>query len=584
MNEFSIKILLFSVYAVSVVGLALQFWFLLLPLSAYLVLVVTSSLSLVLLVMRVRRLASEFLALSFASVLGLSYMLSTHFTVLAYGDPYGQFLVLRELAATSHITLLSFSTPIEVTQPYQMYVGWPGIQIVALAFSEMTNVPLLQTSMALSIAFFVFLTLASFALAKSVLRNIFFPLRNFPTLVALVPAFLPFYDDPTQFKYNFPADVMMICGVLLLLESYTKRTNKYLFPLVILTAGVGLTHNETSFIWMVFVLLVLGASVFQTVLSRYVHKISLYMPVAPKSSNALGAGIVLLTVTVAVWVGFGYYVLRSLPYYLETLIHPFGIAPLGISPVSTTDLTSLTPSWLVSLIHIRTSVLFSTFVAGLMVLLARPRLYRDSTITWFLLLACAFAGGTAFLGSFFQGYYGLTLLTVLDAIVCITPFIYLATRSKTSARIGALSVIVLFVSIGFLGFWGNSFAPAYIFDKSISAPSLGEHPTTWSIASSFMENRTSSDCIVTNEVYVTSLGLPIGELNSLYGLWNVPLRSGCVVIDYPLLNASSSYISEVVDPYQGFSYSRTYSQLSQSDTILAACVASEYCPQLYYIQ
>src|SRR5437899_6561985 len=158
-------------------------------------------------------LGSEFLALagvlSFFLVTRLMFYVSTFFLAFPFGDPYGQFGVLRVFAQSSHISILFPNTPPFDQTKYlalitNSYSQWPGFQILTLSLSRVTGLPLLASAMAIT----VILDVGWFAIAYALIRKILVrTMVNFPNSVTLCMAIItavPPTFIPSYFKYDFP--------------------------------------------------------------------------------------------------------------------------------------------------------------------------------------------------------------------------------------------------------------------------------------------------------------------------------------------------------------------------------------------
>src|SRR5712691_8280507 len=132
-------------------------------------------------------LGSEHLAVvglfSFFLVLRLMFYVSTLFLVFPFGDPYGQFGVLRAFDQSSHISIVfpnipPFDSTLYLAVITNQYSQWPGFQILTLSFSRTTGLTLLNSAMAITMILDVGWFVVSYALVKKVLARTFVNLPN----------------------------------------------------------------------------------------------------------------------------------------------------------------------------------------------------------------------------------------------------------------------------------------------------------------------------------------------------------------------------------------------------------------------
>ena len=124
---------------------------------------------------------------------------------------------------------------------------------------------------------------------------------------------------------------------------------------------------------------------------------------------------------------------------------------------------------------------------------------------------------------------------------------------------------LLMVSIA-LGFWGSSYAPVYLYSSTVSPAAFGEHPLSWPAIQSYLSYSSNQSCILTNEIYVTSLAISTLYYNHTTLIGDVYPTSGCIAVVYFSLASfnSSSYLIEPGPSLPGFSYDSFQSTLNSS--------------------
>src|SRR5207245_11328904 len=115
------------------------------------------------------------------------------------------------------------------------------------------------------------------------------------------------------------------------------------------------------------------------------------------------------------------------------------------------------------------------------------------------------------------------------------PLIILGYRWAKPSMVAAVSLMVLLMlSLG-LGFWGSSYAPTGLYVQGTNTSLASGRPLVWPGVASFLSFSGKPDCILTNEMYVTSMGMPVEEWNISKVMGNVPPTAGCFVVVSPHL-------------------------------------------------
>src|SRR2546427_912620 len=192
---------------------------------------------------------------SFFIVLRLMFYVSTLFLVFPFGDPYGQFGVLRAFDQTSHISIVfpnipPFDATLYLAVLTNQYSQWPGFQILTLSFSRITGLQLLQSAMAITMILDVGWFMVAYALVRKVLARTFVNLPNSVALCMAIVSALPTTEMPSYFKYDFPATLFLLVSVLFLVRVYDNHDLKVLIPLTILSVAITVTHSITNLFWV----------------------------------------------------------------------------------------------------------------------------------------------------------------------------------------------------------------------------------------------------------------------------------------------------------------------------------------------
>jgi len=545
-------------------------------------------------------LGSEHLAVvgvfSFFLVLRLMFYVSTLFLVFPFGDPYGQFGVLRAFDKSSHISIVFPNSPpfdrtLYLSVLTNQYSQWPGFQILTLSFSRITSLSLLESAMAITMILDVGWFMVSYALVRKVLARTIVNLPNSVALCMAIVVSLPTTEMPSYFKYDFPATLFLLISVILLLRVYDNHDFKVLIPLTILSVAITVTHSITNLFW---VLLLLPFALWTTA-PRLFTALSSKLPFVlgrsilwPKFTRQppLHALCIFALLSFFSWSAFyAVYLVRYTNVSAGKVLSSFSLAALSSTRLSSNqkNIGILTPKWLLDLLYVRDYLFLGLLLAGLAMLVLVPILVRRAHVKILLLTVALIIVVTEFSEALNFGDRAFLLFAPLIGFLTFVPLIVLGSRWPKPSKVAAVSLVVLLMlSIG-VGFWGSSFAPTGLYVQGANPSLASGRPVTWPGVASYLSFSGRQDCILTNEIYVTSMSIPVEEWNISKVIGNVPPTPGCLVEVYTSLfsavnsNGSSFGFDEPYTPYHGFSPSEFYNHLyNNTDRIFSTREATIY--------
>lgn len=528
---------------------------------------------------------------AFSIVIRLMYFVSTRFEVFAYGDAYSQYSVLRYFSQTSHVSIflnpnfLNFLTRI----PHQ-YSEWPGFEVFSLALSRITGLPLFWTALTVPFILYTVWFVISYALLRIIFRNFKANASKLTLLSIAIAAAFPTFEQPPEFKYDFMAALLLLALILLLIHSWEQRIFEKSVLLVILTLAIVVTHSLTALFLILIVALLGIAFVIRAlipVLIPWSKRWSLFAGSVSKGRFPLLGFFLFVLGSVAVWwIYYASFVAKYGLSHSQFLFTSFSFKFLSLAAGGVRKASAvrgLTPSWLLELLHFRDDLLLGLVAIGTLLLFIRPRILGARLLIPATLLSVAVVAAVTEV-SHVLNFGDRSFLTFAPLLAClaIMPVAAVASRRWNLAKLGGILILVVFLfSVG-LGFWGSSYAPTFLYSSRETAYAFGEHPTNWPQVASFMSystgvsNNSSPSCILTNEVWVTSLVLPVQELKSAYPFTNIRERPGCIALIYQTLLYfnSSSISSEPYVPYKNttllpaFSYAKFSNVLyNESDLV-----------------
>ena len=543
-------------------------------------------------------LGSEFLAvagvLSFFLVTRLMFYVSTFFLAFPFGDPYGQFGVLRVFAQSSHISILFPNTPPFDQTKYlalitNSYSQWPGFQILTLSLSRITDLPLLGSAMAITMILDVGWFMVSYALVRKVLARTIVNLPNAVALSLAIVTALPTTEMPSYFKYDFPATLFLLVSVLLLLRVYDNHDFKVLAPLTILSMAITVTHSITSLFWVLvllpFALWTTAPRLFTTLSSKlpFVLGRSIQWPKFSRQPP-VHALFVFALISFLSWSAFyAVYLVKYVSVSAGKILSSLSLGTLSRLSSNQSNIGMLTPKWLLDLLYVRDRVFLGLLLAGVAALVIVPSLVRRAHVKIMLLTLSVIIVATEFSGALNFGDRALLLFAPLIGFLTLAPLIVVGSRWPKLSKVLIVSMMILLMFSAGVGFWGSSFAPTGLYVQGANPSSMSGRPLTWPGVASYLSFSGRQDCILTNEIYMTSMSVPVDEWNISGMIGNVRPAPGCLVVVYPGLystvnsNVSSFGFGEPYIPYRGFSPNAFYNHLyNNTDRIFSTREAAIY--------
>jgi hypothetical protein len=513
----------------------------------------------------------------------LMYYVFTRFMVFPFGDPYGNYGVLREFSLLSKVTVIQTFTAgssafYGEANPMSSYLfqysQWPGLEILTIYFSKATGLGLFQSAMAITMLLYFTWFFVSFVLVKKIMSALKIPLngrmKNMPALVMAVAVSLPKTWMPMYYKYDLVSTIFLLALILLLVQSNAKITaqNGTLFILFIL--GLVITHGETTGYWLIFLILVLTAALlYRTFSQSELSWDKLVDLTNSKQLILLSRRVLIVSAIIAIswWSYYAVLALITASNSSSSILRSFSLSSLSTSRLgggAATLLPSLTPKWILEMLSLRDDLILALLGIGVAILVFRPRNWSRLDVLTVLLASSILTAVTELDASLNYNDRAFTeFAPLLSAIMFLPLFAVLARRVKVG-KILSLIVVGFFMFSIAVGFWGSSYAPVYLYNGKVSALTFGEHPLNYGSGKSFMSYSTVPNCILTNEIYVTSLTMPMPDYNDTSTVGRIAQTSvprGCIVIVYYYLYSfNNSYVGEPRTPPAKFNYT-TYSTL-----------------------
>ena len=536
--------------------------------------------------------ASEPLALfgvfSFFMVIRLMFYVSTRFLVFPFGDPYGQFGVLRAFAQSSQISVLYPNTPLFDKAQYlpgtlNSYSQWPGLQILTLSLARVTGLPLLEAALALTLIFDIAWFILAYSLIKRILQRTGLNLQNPSALCLAIVTSLASTEMPSYFKYDFPATLFLLASILLLLRIYDDNALKTRVPITILGVAITVTHPITSLVWVLVLLPFALWSIVPSIVERLPSKLRGFRrpptqrPNYARRSSPLPSLFAFTLTSFVSWSAFhAVYLVRYSTFSVRKIFTSISLeGPLTarVSP-GQGGFAILTPKWMLDMLYVRDHVLLGLVVVGAIGVVLLRGLFRRVHVKILILTVTLISVVTELSGALSFGDRAFLLFAPLLGVLYLIPLAWIGRLRPSFGKVAALLIIALFMFSAGIGFWASSYAPTGLYTQGADPSIASGRPLTWPAIASYLSYSGKQDCILTNEIYTTSLSIPVQEYNITSLVGNTPVRPRClVIIDQGLYSAVNSNVSsfgfgEPYFPYSTFSPSAFYSGLNKNSNMI----------------
>jgi hypothetical protein len=536
--------------------------------------------------------ASESLALlgvfSFFMVIRLMFYVSTRFLVFPFGDPYGQFGVLRAFAQSSHISVLYPGTlPFDKTQyltsALNSYSQWPGLQILALSLARVTSLPLLESALALTLIFDAVWFILAYSVIRKILRRTGLGLQNPAALLLAIVTSLASTEMPSYFKYDFPAMLFLLASILLLLRVYDDYDLSGRVPLTVLSLAIIVTHSITSLVWVLVLFPFALWSVFPSIVERlppilrgFLSPLSQSSKFGRRSSPLPALFAFALTSFVSWSTLYAVYLVKYATVSSSKIFASLSLVGAITARVSSGQggFAILTPKWMVDLLYVRDHLLLGLLLAGAVGVVLFRGLFSRIHVRILILTVVLITLLTELSSALSFGDRAFLLFAPLLGLLYLVPLEGIRRFRPRLGKVAAILIVAIFMFSAGIGFWASSYAPTGLYTQGADPSIASGRPLTWPAVASYLSYAGRQDCILTNEIYTTSLSVPVQEYNITSLVGNAPVRPRCLVVIYERLysavnsNVSSFGFGEPYFPYSTFSPSGFYSGLNNNSDII----------------
>jgi hypothetical protein len=229
---------------------------------------------------------------------------------------------------------------------------------------------------------------------------------------------------------------------------------------------------------------------------------------------------------------------------------------------------------MLDLLYVRDHLLLGLLVAGAAGVVLFRGLFSRVHVKILILTVVVITLLTELSGALSFGDRAFLLFAPLLGLLYLVPLEGIRRLRPKFGKVAALLMIAIFMFSAGVGFWASSYAPTGLYTQGADPSIASGRPLTWPAVASYLSYSGRQDCILTNEIYTTSLSVPVQEYNITSLVGNAPVRPRCLVVIYEGLysavnsNVSSFGFGEPYFPYSTFSPSRFYSGLNNNSDIV----------------
>jgi hypothetical protein len=379
---------------------------------------------------------------------------------------------------------------------------------------------------------------------------------------------------PSFFKYDFPATLFLLVSILLLLRIYEDHDLNVMLPLIILSAAITVTHSITS---LFLVVLLLPFAIWATA-PRFVKTLFLKLPVFVRRSLEwpsfsshlpLYALLAFSLISFLSWSSFyAVFLVKYSNVSTGKILSSVSLGALSFSHLSPGQSGSvLTARWILDLLHVRNYVLAGLLLTGGAAVVLIPSLVRRVHVKILILTMALITAATEVSGALSFGDRAFLLFAPLLGILYLAGLIIVGSLKPRLGMVVAVFLMAMLMFTAGIGFWASSYAPTTLYSQGADPSSASGRPLSWPVLASYLSFSGRPNCVLTNEIYATSLSVPVGEWNVTKLIGSVAPKPGCLVVVYPglfsdaNLNVSQFGFGEPYVPYRGFSPGAFYAHL-----------------------
>ena len=549
------RALLFGLQVPVVTLIAYQLWTKEFPLLVY---TISAALLGLLLAVSLRMRGNDttflFGQILFVSIILMNvYYLATHYAVLPWGDPYGQYYVLSTSVEQGHVPL----TPEGSFLPERyLYYGWPGLQIVGSVISQVLSLEPFAVAMILPWAFFLVRFIFVYLLLREVLSDLGFG-PGVIGLALLINMMSPYGGGgegvPPIFKYQ---DMAILFTAMIFFLAYKRlrkgqaATSLVIFPTL---AALVVTHHYTSFLAVLYLLTLAftfsAASGLDVLLRRRGATLGTNSAMPFVNIGIVAAALVFL------W--WSEVATNIFPFISNSWLRIVETIRLGRYAPSTFGggYPIPSPDWALAVLLMRNMAIFGGAALGFALILARSwpsRRTRLFVVGSVLTMASPLLVDAAFAST--GPPYRVLVVFMPFIALCAGVFFGQLTRWLSKPRVlsavlmpGVAALIVFALAIGQ---GANQWVPRHLYDPSVTAAAAGEHPRDWRRLKEFVDDRivlNNVATVITDERYATELMLPLDQWHKIEVVDSreAELRNPYLVVAFRKLR-TDSYMTRIL--------------------------------------
>ena len=477
---------------------------------------------------------------------------ATHYSILPYGDTYGEYGTMRSFFNVAKV----FSIPTAPqyaaipAQTLNVYSSWPALPILGMQISLICNIDNFTVALLLPWAYLVICLLFLYLIMKLLIDR--FNLNIWVFIIALVMAvFSPLFYMLPLFIHSFAGPVILSILFYLIGKSFPDISVNSVILIILFLISLVVTHHHTS---VVFTLYMFFTGLFIYVFI-YVYKNIKNNKSIPsvKYSVFLNLGLVAAAIiyvwwnysTGQIWSYVGTGIIRFIKFIREINFELY-----TFQGYMTSIPAILSPDWALLLLLIRNITMYVSILFGLFLLFK-----HKADIRFKILLISSIVFGLAILvidsTVFWMGPFRALYLFMPFFAVC-SALLYETIRVRLKAFGNYLIGFILFIWMfsAFIGLWATvRYVPLHLYDPAVSFNDAGEHPMGWQNLKPFFSSKmdyANVDSIISDETYTLSLLLPQDQWNKarVLGQMGSQISPKSLIVILTNFNVLNSYMTQ----------------------------------------
>lgn len=445
--------------------------------------------------------------------------MATHYSVIPLGDAYAEYGAMRAYLEQGRVFTFSATGGYSSWLTGDIYSGWPGLQLLAIPLSQISNIAPFHITLILPWIFFLGAFLFAYLLLTKIQQDLHLN-KRVTNFALLVMATLPFFMLPPTFEHQDMATFLLMAIFYLLYKQFMARLAIWSALLIVFIFALVITHHFTSFMAVaylfLFSILILASKPLSTIVKTD------FLRKAGARASFFTLGMIAAVLLFMWWNSYALWIWPKAAALLTQTVDM--LKGLRFSPPvwGVEYPARLIPGWAPPLLLLRDIAMLVPAIPGFILLCLR----KTDALSKILIVYSLVSAAVLFFFDTFVArvtHYRMIFLFAPFVALCIAVSydkLYEVLKNKWRYLSTGLvtAVVVLFVFSSLTGQYAHRFTLAHFYDPEVSWLEAGEHSTKWREVGEFLDehmNYEEVDKVVTDSIYNLSLVLPVEQLGKI---------------------------------------------------------------------